>query len=787
MLSTTKVKVNYNDEKNGIELFFDSKPEQQVIEQMKGLGFRWHNRDKMWYAKQSQERNEFAESLIEYQNKTSSMDEADTEKTEPLEDSISQEDIDKALIQGNNVSDGKMRIFEQFQKNQSASENVAFLKDEYGIGGRSSPNKDFINENHDGKGIEIYKGISRDRVLLSWPQVAKRIGELIKADRYLNEQEKEHYAEFLEEKRNREVRSEIAEEYKSVIHEYNEYHRDKNVEDMLNQYVLSGCAGSFSIGEKTTWSLSKNNFVLPLMKKSLEHIITNKADLAERANNVLMALNDEKYKYFEPSVEEINPEGIKSAIFLVPERENTEHEENKVNEEIKKQNTFANSFEQIGDDWILDNSNIDIYSSKSKSCYLSDTNIYYKRINGYADIIITDLENANKKGKDCKRWSLHGTDLYSELKEQGVNTIKELYTALKEGKSFENIRTYESSVKGVNVFSPFIEFKPLKEIPDKWTKTTFIHALQSGQIFSGEMVNRYTDDYMYDSSTNFCKGIRLDMSSAAKNEMMDWDSLTTVYQGKNSPDGTIPLTLCCCNITKTYMFDLNCDIAEGKRRREEYNAGIDRYNKMMEASCKTISNDVVDLAEIYSIKSLDMNSNTNIYSIKNETLQGATIIDRMYDDKGFPVLGFEKYPIEDKKFYSVSNVYRKLNPSLMEDDRLIYTGNHEYLVSGKALKELTKEAVYLPEIRIGPHEGDYEKLIEEYSSRSAYSNFSVNKADYTETIRKMKSEYSRAMEVRTSSLSDLIKNASSKQKSNNIISFNNSINKDTYKDGDYIK
>lgn len=114
--------------------------------------------------------------------------------------SFSQEIIDAVLTRGSNVSEGKMRIYEQFQKSLSAKENADFLKNEYGWGG-SYPviTGTGIDEQHDGKGIRISKGIGSDKphVALKWNQVEKRIGELIRMDRYLNPKEKEQYPQWL--------------------------------------------------------------------------------------------------------------------------------------------------------------------------------------------------------------------------------------------------------------------------------------------------------------------------------------------------------------------------------------------------------------------------------------------------------------------------------------------------------------------------------------------------------------------------------------------------------------
>ena len=139
---------------------------------------------------------------------------AEEQKTSAF--TFSQEIIDAILTRGSGVSDGKMRIYEQFEKSLSAKENADFLKNEYGWGG-SYPViiGAGIDESHDGKGITISKGIGSDKphITLSWSQVEKRIGDLIRMDRYLNPKEKEKYPEWLEKQEER--RAELAEQRKN--------------------------------------------------------------------------------------------------------------------------------------------------------------------------------------------------------------------------------------------------------------------------------------------------------------------------------------------------------------------------------------------------------------------------------------------------------------------------------------------------------------------------------------------------------------------------------------------
>lgn len=125
--------------------------------------------------------------------------------------SISQKNIDDVLTKGSGFQDGKYRIVEFFNDSAREKEAVDFLKKEYGIGGWASPGRgDFINSSqHDAKGIELIKGniLEPDaRTNLSWDTVSKRIRELIRLDRYLNNKEKERLKDYFSEKEIKEIR-----------------------------------------------------------------------------------------------------------------------------------------------------------------------------------------------------------------------------------------------------------------------------------------------------------------------------------------------------------------------------------------------------------------------------------------------------------------------------------------------------------------------------------------------------------------------------------------------------
>ena len=133
---------------------------------------------------------------------------------------FSQEIIDAVLANGSGFSEGKMCIYEQFEKSLSAKENADFLKNEYGWGG-SYPViiGAGIDESHDGKGITITKGIGKENphITLSWSQVEKRIGELIRMDRYLNPKEKERYPQWLESQEERRAKIEETKRNREIL------------------------------------------------------------------------------------------------------------------------------------------------------------------------------------------------------------------------------------------------------------------------------------------------------------------------------------------------------------------------------------------------------------------------------------------------------------------------------------------------------------------------------------------------------------------------------------------
>ena len=131
---------------------------------------------------------------------------------------ITEDEIDHALDRGSGVEGGKGRIYEYFTADHTGKEKAAFLKDEYGMGGRSHAvsGASHSDESHDSRGI-VLKKAGCANVELSWTKVAARIDSLIQKDRFLSPREKERYAQLQREKEaERELPTQAQNEYNAI-------------------------------------------------------------------------------------------------------------------------------------------------------------------------------------------------------------------------------------------------------------------------------------------------------------------------------------------------------------------------------------------------------------------------------------------------------------------------------------------------------------------------------------------------------------------------------------------
>ena len=94
----TAAVMKINQELNGIEVYFDSKPMQKVLDTLSDNGFRWSGFKKCWYTKQSEKAFQIANSLT-----------ADNEKA-------STEAVNNVIEIKNNKENNKMVIDYGFAK-----------------------------------------------------------------------------------------------------------------------------------------------------------------------------------------------------------------------------------------------------------------------------------------------------------------------------------------------------------------------------------------------------------------------------------------------------------------------------------------------------------------------------------------------------------------------------------------------------------------------------------------------------------------------------------------------
>ena len=107
--------------------------------------------------------------------------------------SFSEADWRAALASGSGFENGKTRIAAYYAENHTQKERVAFLKQEYGTGGRSWTFQDgssgFLN--YDARGVKLREYAGNHEQPLKWPEVEKRIHVLIATGQYLDEPETE--------------------------------------------------------------------------------------------------------------------------------------------------------------------------------------------------------------------------------------------------------------------------------------------------------------------------------------------------------------------------------------------------------------------------------------------------------------------------------------------------------------------------------------------------------------------------------------------------------------------
>ncbi|NBJ74115.1 helicase SNF2 [Neglecta sp. X4] len=150
---------------------------------------------------------------------------------------ITEDEIGAALSGGSSFAGGKGRIYAFFQQPHTDKEKTAFLRQEYGTGGRSHAlsGATHSGEDHDGKGLRYQKN-GCDDVRLTWDKVVKLVAGLIQKDRYLTEAEREQYEKIQAEKELAEAGIVESQSQPAPVHETETEPPQPALEDVLEQH-----------------------------------------------------------------------------------------------------------------------------------------------------------------------------------------------------------------------------------------------------------------------------------------------------------------------------------------------------------------------------------------------------------------------------------------------------------------------------------------------------------------------------------------------------------------------
>jgi len=105
--------------------------------------------------------------------------------------------LEKQLLRGSGIENGKYRIYHLFQNESNAKNRANFLKKEHGTGGWTTDDY-YVNKSPKGYSIKHMRhddseGRWLTLVNLTWAKIEQRIGQLIDDGKYLNEQEFSRY------------------------------------------------------------------------------------------------------------------------------------------------------------------------------------------------------------------------------------------------------------------------------------------------------------------------------------------------------------------------------------------------------------------------------------------------------------------------------------------------------------------------------------------------------------------------------------------------------------------
>lgn len=451
--------------------------------------------------------------------------------------------------------------------------------------------------------------------------------------------------------------------------------------------------------------------------------------------------------------------------------------------ESEKPACIADFYDSVGRAGIYADSTVEgsLWSSIGSKGYYADINAYIWCTCDSACVI--ELDNAMKRGKECKVYSIYSRNKESPaylVNDCKVKTPKELYDLVRSGNALPG--DGELSVrerKGVEVFSPFVAVKPLDKLPEKWKKSDLVKAIMSGQVFSGVLDERLTDDYAYDAAVNFGAGRPIDLPGQAA-DLVEGCRDPYIHTDGVDEKGIASVHFSYGGDMKTFLFDVNCDLAESIRRREVAARELEAHNQEIKKSVKKFSVSDIDVAKTYVVDKVVKDSNTGKLSVESEIVQGFALVDLLDYEQ---ITGLRQAEFVPGKLYQIAGFFNRRDYA-EEDERIVDIGNWGQVCSGKAFEELTQEGVFLrvatPDYENPKSFENVKKLCMDFISGKQAFMFG-NSVDYSKSLKKLEDEEKRLVQDKSvkrelKSLADIIGFAEVKKEfeknQNGSLSFN---------------
>lgn len=348
---------------------------------------------------------------------------------------------------------------------------------------------------------------------------------------------------------------------------------------------------------------------------------------------------------------------------------------------------FYPSYSQVGGEQIFQSADRPLNTRESG--YYAEQNVMVHFY--YGSIQITDLTNAMKTGKECTQKVFRAdknytnfTDIQNDLTDLGIETLPDLLKATE----LEGYTCREYSQKGVHTFSPFVEVKPIKE-PTKWTASHLAKAILSGQVYHGITEGRYSDDYARDAEENYGRGRPVHLEEVARSLIEDGKS-GLHFRHEELEDGTTEISLSTYSYDyKKFYFDVNCNHEMKQERLESMAKNLEEVNAEVLSQNKQIDLTQINDQEIYEVKYLEQDRNTQLYEERTRMMYPEQLRDLSEID--FEIVDATPVEVEDETLYQVGTLQNPVPEQDKADSRFIGCMGGKTVVTGFALKELLAE------------------------------------------------------------------------------------------------